>query len=617
MRAARKVNVKDASSISLRNLNIVFFAVCLFAAIIVAQLFRWQIINHAKLKAQADALHRTEIVTEAKRGSIFAADETVLAIDEPAWILTFELSSVDAEREVFFRSKDDFSNAVAEILNVPVEDLSKYFTDDFRYYKFPQKISDTQKEALENIDVFVDEKGHSIPPTFVVRFTQTERRVYPNNRLASHVLGFIQRNEDDIDVGAYGIQGYFYGDLKSGESISSREIDAGGSAILTADFRQIEAREGKDIVLTIRPHIQMLVESELKKQVEKYQAKSGSLILMNPQTGEILAMANYPDYNPAQYWLVEETWVLKNKSVADLYEPGSVFKPLTVSIGLQTGTIDRDYICHDNTGYYTLYEGTQDERRIYTWDRNPDGDQKLQDILKNSNNPCIAQISQKIGLDEYYPYFERLGIGKKINIGLQDEANSYVKPKENWIDLDLAVASFGQGQSITPLQMISAFSTIANTNGDRMQPYIIKEIRDEHEVIKTQPKVLQHIFDSDIVYDVQDMLEYTVTKGDAKWIMTKDVLPYYAVAGKTGTAQIALGNGQVGYETGKNNTTFIGFAPTHGAQIIMLLRLEEAQVGSFSTENVVPAWVAIFNKIAPELGLPTRDGIPAQYQSER
>ncbi len=610
----QRTAVSNDLRLSAGNLRAVIVFLILLVIANIAQLVHWQVFKHEELAVGADAVHKTEVVTEAKRGTIFASDGTVLAIDEPAWELTFELSSIEQERSEFFAGKDGFVAQASEILNIDPADLDKYFTDDFRYYRYPRKLSETKRKALLAIDAFHDEKGHSISPAFVLRFSPSQRRVYPNNRLASHVLGFISRDDKGRDIGAYGVQGFFYGDIKADTSVDTIEVDAGGSAILTTHLDRTKAREGKDIVLTIQPHIQALVESKLKEQVEKYQAKSGSVILMDPQTGKIIAMANYPDYNPGQYWLVGESWILKNKAVADLYEPGSVFKPLTVGIGLQTRSIPRDYICDDDKGYYAFYEGTTDEHLIYTWDRNPDGVQRLEDILKNSNNPCIAQISQEIGIKKYYPYFGKLGIGEFSDIGLQDEATSYVKPESEWLDLDLAVAAFGQSQSVTPLQMVSAFSSLANTHGDRMQPYIIDSIKDDTEEIRTRPAVKEHIFDPDIAYQVQDMLEYAVSKGDAKWIMKTDVLPYYSVAGKTGTAQIPLGNGKVGYYKDRNNTTFIGFSPTHNAQMIMLLRLEEPGVGKFSTENVVPAWVEIFKEIATELNLPRRNGIPAKYK---
>jgi cell division protein FtsI/penicillin-binding protein 2 len=197
-------------------------------------------------------------------------------------------------------------------------------------------------------------------------------------------------------------------------------------------------------------------------------------------------MANYPSYNPNEYWRISDPWVFKNLAVADVYEYGSVQKPITVAIALESGSVPADYKCNDPTGYLDLYEVTKYQdlkgRKIYQWDRRPDGLQTLADMLKNSSNPCIARTALEVDTDYFYKKLKEFGLGTFIGIGLQEESNSYLRAYELWTRLDIITASYGQGISATPLQVISAISAIAN-HGVRMRPYIIYSISDYKEII--------------------------------------------------------------------------------------------------------------------------------------
>lgn len=588
---------KSPEKIFLFNSRVVFGVVLLIAFGVLLQMSRWQIFSAEKYKALANSQYLNTQMQPSGRGNIYAADGSILATDRPAWDVFASLSSIENEREEFFRGKDKYINTVSEILGVEKETLNSQLTEDFRYFSIKKGITPDEKKALEEVRIF--EKQN---PGFGLYFEKSEKRFYPNGSLASHVLGYMGSDEDGDDIGLYGIEGFYFGDLLGTEGYTYQEQDAYGNVILTAEYEPVLPREGKDITLTIVPGIQKKVEEKLKKGVESHQAKSGSAIVMNPSTGEIIAMANYPTYNPNVYWR-EEPWIFKNKSIADVYEPGSVFKPITVAIGLETGAIDENTVCNDEKGYITMYEGTQDEAKIYTWDKKPDGKITPAEYLQYSNNPCIAKTALAVGHEKYFPIMKDFGIGDFVGLGLQDETNSYVRPYEEWLEIDLAVTSFGQGISTTPIQILSAISAIAN-DGKRMKPYVVKEVQNEGETIKFTPQVISQPISEETADQVAVMMTSVVTGGDAKWVFDK-YLRDYDIAGKTGTAQIPRSD-RVGYYTDRTNATFVGFAPVEDPKMIMIIRLEEPGLNEFAASTAVPVWVETFLAIANDLEVPKK-----------
>ena len=369
----------------------------------------------------------------------------------------------------------------------------------------------------------------------------------------------------------------------------------------------MQARSGKTFRLTINPSIQLKVEELLEEGVKKTQSKSGTVIIMDPKTGAIIAMANYPNYNPNEYWLTQEPWIFKNLAVSDVYEYGSVHKPITLAIAIESG-VPKDFTCTDSTGYLDLYEATGYNdlkgRKIYTWDKRPDGEQDFRQILANSNNPCMARTALETGFEYYFPKLKEFGIGSSINIGLQEESTSYLKPYEKWTKLDLITASYGQGISATPLQVISAISTIAN-GGKRMQPYIVDAMIEGNVINVTNPQVISQPISEDTADTVADMMKSVVEQGGI-FETEKERVKEYEISAKTGTAQVVKA-GEAGYQKDKTIATYIGFAPTVNPKMIMLLRLSEAKTGEFSSYTAVPLWNDIFLEIVNDLEIPKRN----------
>jgi cell division protein FtsI/penicillin-binding protein 2 len=593
-----RIKKNTSESIYQLNSNIVLVGIIIFVIGIVLQMGRWQILNKEKFVALAQSQYLDDQRQPSSRGIIYAADGSVLATDQPSWNIYASLSSLESEREDFFAGKDKYIATVSGILEIDKEVLDEKLPEDFRYVKLATNVDQEVKKALETTPIFKERYSG-----FGFYFEKSEKRIYPNGELASHILGFIGKNDDGSDKGLYGIEGYYFGDLIGTEGFTYEEHDAKGNVILTAEYDPVLPRQGRDITLTIIPGIQKKVEEELKKGVEQHQAKSGSVIIMNPNTGAIISMANYPTFDGNEYWRTQDPWIFKNKAVADVYEPGSIFKPITVAIGLETGAITEETQCDDSTGYLKIFEGTPDEKTIYTWDRKPDGIITPEDYLRHSNNPCIARTALAVGHEAYYPKIKEFGIGEFIGMGLQDEANSYLLPYEYWTKLDLAVTSFGQSVSTTPLQILSALSTIAN-DGKRMKPYVVASVGDDEEEIRFTPTVLNQPISAEVAHSTASMMRSVVEKGDARFPF-KEIIKTYDVAGKTGTAQIPKKT-EAGYYTDRTNTTFVGFAPVDNPVFIMLVRLEEPGLDQYASSTAVPVWANIFKAIADDLEVPKK-----------
>jgi cell division protein FtsI/penicillin-binding protein 2 len=597
LHSGRRGSKKKISKSGYTLVSIITISLGVFVLI---QAFRWQVIQRDKFLAMASQQYDNSAEELPQRGKILAKDGTILAVDEPVWNVYASLSSEENEREEFFSKKEQFVSEVATILGVTKEEISSKLTTDFRYIKLSEGISNEKKTALENIDVF------NIP-NLGLYYEKDVTRSYPNNTLASHILGFIGKNSEGQYIGQYGIEGYYFSDIEGQAGYFTGEKDSSGNVILNEEYDPLEARSGKTFRLTIEPNIQMKVEEVLEEGVKDTQSKSGTAIVMNPKTGAIIAMANYPSYDPNEYWLTQEPWIFKNLAVSDVYEYGSVHKPMTVAIAIESG-ISKDFTCTDSTGYLDLYKATGYEdlkgRKIYTWDRKPDGKQTFAQMFANSNNPCIARTALDVGFEYYYAKMREFGIGSSINIGLQEESTSYLKPYEEWTKLDLITASYGQGISATPLQVISAISTIAN-HGKRMQPYIVDAMIDGDDINVTVPQIISQPVSADTADTVAEMMKAVVEDGGILENEAKRVKDY-EISAKTGTAQV-IKEGEVGYQEDTTIATYIGFAPTSDPKMIMLVRLSEPQTAEYSTFTAVPVWNDIFLEIVDDLEIPKRD----------
>ncbi|MFH1280866.1 MAG: penicillin-binding protein 2, partial [Candidatus Beckwithbacteria bacterium] len=311
----------------------------------------------------------------------------------------------------------------------------------------------------------------------------------------------------------------------------------------------------------------------------QFGAKSGSISVMDPYTGAIIAMASLPSYDPQEFSIFSPELFL-NPVVSDAFEPGSIFKVLVMAAGLDAGVIKKDTKCDICDGPLKI-----DKYTINTWDDKYRPDSNMTDVLVNSDNVGMVFIGQKLGLEKFYDYFDKFGLNQKTNIDLQDEVAPVARKKNDWTYVDLATASFGQGFLSTGIQLLQAVSVIAN-GGNLVEPHLVEKVINEIKETTIPTKIKHRVISTETASVVTDMMVASAKEGEAKWASIKG----YQIAGKTGTAQIAF---EGKYQEEKTNASFIGFAPAKNPKFVMLVTLKEPSTSQWASETAAPLWFSV------------------------
>ncbi len=419
-----------------------------------------------------------------------------------------------------------------------------------------------------------------------ISYSMSSYRYYPEKNISSHTLGYVIANSNnELSQGSYGVEGYFDNELKGVMGSLIAERDVSGQTIIVADRQFNPAINGDDIILTIDKTIQNVACRKLNESTLRHGADLGAIIIMNPKTGAIIAMCVYPDFDPNDYGKTKDLKYFNNIGIFQAYEPGSIFKPITMAMGIDLGLVEPDSVFHD-IGSVTLATEI-----IHNSDDLVYGDVTINQILENSINTGAVYVAQKVGINNFIKYMEDFGFGEKTGIKLKTESEGNISSlydKNLGGNLNMATASFGQGITTTPLQIVTAFSAIAN-QGILVKPYIIDEIiKPDGERIKTQPQELKRVISPRAAALVSGMLVNVVDSGHAK---LAEVEGYY-VAGKTGTAQIASSIVR-GYSN-RTNHSFVGFAPVDDPQFVMIVYLQDPKDVRFSASSAAP----LFGEIA-------------------
>jgi cell division protein FtsI/penicillin-binding protein 2 len=375
------------------------------------------------------------------------------------------------------------------------------------------------------------------------------------------------------------------------------EKDALGTPILMGDYEKVESIQGRDVILTINKSIQYMAEKKIQEGVEKYDARSGTVIIMDPSSGGIIAMANYPSYSSETYF-EESVYLktsphrksleLKNLAISDVYEPGSVFKPLTIAAAIDLGIVTPETTYQDSgPAYYSTHT-------IDNWDNKHYGTMTIIQLLQKSNNIGAAWVGHQVGARDLHKYLEDFGIGSKSGISLEGEDTGFLLDYEEWRDINTANISFGQGVSTNSLQMLNSFNVFAN-GGYLLQPRIVSKIIDSDRVIPIPTKTIKQVIKKETADTMVMMLEKAAEGGEAQYFVLKN----YRIAGKTGTAQIPEGGG---YAKDRTNATFVGF-DAGTKQFSMLVKLQEPKEMIYASETAVPIWMDIFTELVKFYGI--------------
>ena len=411
-------------------------------------------------------------------------------------------------------------------------------------------------------------------------------RLYPQNNLFAHLTGFVTIDDGDSYYGLEEIYGAFLQGEISPELRLPAQAGRSGEGTLPEDFSMFLPSEvGYDLILTVDWRIQRIVEKALAKAVQETGAEGGTIIVMEPQTGAILASISHPVYNPNEYWKYpNSTPLFADPAISDIYEPGSVFKIITLAIAIDSGAITPDSVFNDPgklevAGY--VFQNA---------DHQAHGQVTATDILALSLNVGIAHVGEQIGTDVFYRYLPRFGFDGKTGVDMAYEANGLVKSPgdSDWSQSDFVANSFGQGISVTPLQMVSAVAAIAN-DGMLMRPHVADRLVVSGQVVKVQPTLVDRVISPDTARTLTKMMVTAVELG-----APEALIPECDVAGKTGTAQVPV---EGGYHEEWTIASFVGFAPAVDPAFACLIKLDKPLTSIWGAQVAAP----VFREIAPQI----------------
>ncbi|MEK7636923.1 MAG: penicillin-binding protein 2 [Patescibacteria group bacterium] len=533
-----------------------------FAAVLGLRLFTMQIIQYGFWSALAADAHQLSQQLMPTRGQILVTDpDSATGVYPLAANKTLYLLYAIPQR-----IKDPIATAerLWPYLTITKDDLLKRLDKPNDLYEPIQHyLTDDQRDAIAALKL--DGLAFSDEPT----------RYYPEKKLGSHLLGFVGYDRD-VKVGRYGLERYFEKELAGRRGYIEAQKDASGQMIATAAQVWQPAVDGSNLLLTIDRTIQFEACRQLDEAVQKHGADGGSLVILNPKTGAVLSMCGAPDYDPNIFNQVTDIKIFLNPATQVPYEPGSVFKGITMAAALNEGKVTPE-TTYTDTGQVRIGNFT-----IKNSDGHANGVQTMYEVLEKSLNTGAIFAMEQIGPAKFADYVQAFGFGSPTKIDL-DEAGGDISGLKTGKEIYAATGAFGQGMTVTPLQLAAAYGALAN-GGKLMQPYVVDRIRkpDGAEVV-TQPKEVRAVISTQTSATISAMLVRVVQNGHGK----RAGVPGYFVAGKTGTAQIpdpATGT----YMKDLTIGTFAGFAPVEDPQFVMVVQLIKPRDVQFAESSAAP-----------------------------
>ena len=544
-------------------MNGILLFFCLLFAVLVGRLFLLQIINHRVYSSLAAKQHATVEDITPGRGSIFmrGKDGSPVPLAENRIYKTLIVSPkvvVDADATALY---------LAEQFGLDKETLVKRFSNKEDEYEVIAR-----KVEFDKADV-IDQKKMT-----GVFFQEEKLRSYPHAMLASQLVGFVSKRQE-TEEGRYGLERYYEKKLAGEAGVAdSRNQDASNFWLALGRKIVNPPKNGSNIYTAIDYNIQLKAEEVLNGIREKWQAPLGSVIVMEPSTGRIIALANAPSFDPNNYSKEKDFSVFLNSTVQSMYELGSVMKPITMVAALQEHAVTPDKTYTD-TGIVKFGSNT-----IQNFDKKAYGVQTMSQVIANSLNTGMVFVSRLLGKEKQVDYLKRFGFGQKTGIDVVGEITGNISLLDSKKDIYFATAAFGQGIAVTPLQLATAISAIAN-HGVLMKPYVVDRIIDDSgNTIERRPIVIRQVVSSEAAEAMTKMMVGAVRSGFENHAGIKG----YFIAGKTGTAQIPKTDGR-GYSD-KFIHTFVGYAPAFDPKFLVLLELVDPKGNKFAANTLTPAF---------------------------
>ena len=529
--------------------------------IVISRFFYWQVFKSSDLKEKAISQTYKLETEDPVRGQIFSSDNFPLAINQTNYLISLYKPNLKSDLDSVYQK----INEIHPTFLAENQKALDNFKDNSKqlWIDLPTLFSYSEKQQIEKIEGLV--------------IRQKNSRYYPENDLAKDILGFVAQDEEGTSIGYGGIEAYYNKKIQGKTGFNLSPQDATGKTILTKKSWSSPTSDGQNIHTSINRAIQYQAEKILLKGIQTYQADSGSITVMNSSTGQILAMTSKVATASAT------PSASKNPAIADLFEPGSIFKPIVMTMALDQHSINTDYICDGCNHPLTIGEYT-----ITNWDNSIHPNATLKDIILNSDNIGMSYIIKRLGLDNFLKYYQKLGLNQKTGIDLQGETKPTLK--NNWPEIDLATASFGQGIVVTQINMLQAFNTIAN-NGQLVHPKVADYFSDNLDrTYLSKNKNKTDVFSSESTTQMKSILKFAVENGVVNQFRPKNL----EVCAKSGTAQVAV---KGSYTDSATIASYIGFSPCNNPKFTMIVTINNPKSSPWGSSTAAPIWFELASKI--------------------
>ena len=559
----KKNKIKESMLGSLFRVRLFLGILVLAGCAVIVRLFFLQVLSHDKWVALALGQHNASLELSADRGEIYmhdGADRYPLAVNRE-YQMVFVVPKDIVE-------KDTTALELSRILGVDANEIRDKIgrpNDPFEIIK--KRLSEEEVTQIKNIQL----KGVALLPE--------KYRYYPAGELASQVVGFASLGEKG-GAGGYGIEASLDAQLRGQTGTLSQEKDASGRWISLTDRLITHEEDGESVVMTLDRVIQYETEKILKDSVERYQADHATAIVMDPKTGNILAMASSPQFDPNNYSKEEDYAIFLNHAVSTAYEPGSIMKPISMAIGIEEGKVSPDTMYTDTGSVteagYTIHNA---EDKVY-------GKSSMYQVLDESINTGVIYVEKLVGNRVFGEYLHRFGFGERTGVALPAELPGNLRNLNNERGtINFFTAAFGQGITATPIQMVTAYAVLAN-GGRLLKPNIIDRVihgdgREEQRL----PTEVRRVVSEETSKVMGQMLRSVVVNGHGK----RADVPGYLVGGKTGTAQVAK-SGSKGYEEGLSIGSFVGYAPLNDPQFVVMVKLDNPKNVEWAESSAAPTF---------------------------
>ena len=602
-----KTDFESTNLIKTKKLKAILVVSLIIFILLIVRIGFIQFVQGSYLKEQAYNQQTINQIISPKRGNIYDSTGKALAISAQVDTITINPAKFEKDTdEETAQYKETVAKGLSEIFSLDYQETLDKLNSKSQVETIAKKV---EQDKVDQLKSWMEENDISIG----INIDEDTKRYYPYSTVASAVIGFCGSDNQGLS----GIESKWDSVLTGtpGKIVSSQGSNQ--EEIPDAEETYIAAENGSDLTLTIDLNIQSIVEKYLKQAVEENEcSRGGNVIAMDPSTGDILAMASYPDYDLNSPYTPNSTLaqtydslsaeeknealykMWSNKSVSETYEPGSTFKIITSAVALEENitTTDKsgDFYCK---GYEEFEDVNNQTIKIRCWRANPHGSQTLRQALMNSCNPAFMQLGKRIGAPTLYKYYEAFGLFNSTNSGLYGEQNSIFQDLENVGPVELATMSFGQRLNITPLQMITAISCVAN-DGILMQPRIVKSVTntDTGAVTETPVTQVRQVISEETANEVKSMMESVVTEGTGRHAAVNG----YSIGGKTGTSEPIEANKDEGYVA-----SYVAISPVEDTKIVLLVTLYDPQGenGYQGGQVAGPVVSQMLSEILPYLGV--------------